>query len=188
MWLRLVFSLILLLVLPKLEAQNHKEILIIDIMDVREDPEFGTRLLSYICKNSNGNNSLLLPLHYSQDVRKNKDVKGLRGNEWNCYDNKRVLDNWRNFRFRDLMINSSGELIDFIMSVPGVERFLGFSQGQPIDIVICTNKNPYDDRDYENLANKLNLLISNGEGNIRFIYNYIQYSEEKVINYVSESI
>ena len=188
MRLKLFFYIILLLLLPKIEAQKAKEILIIDIMDVREDQEFATRLLSYICKNSNGSNSLLLPLYYSQEVRKIKDVRGLRGNEWNCYDNQRLLDDWSNFRFRDLMINSSGELIDFIMSVPGVETFLSSSQGQSIDITICINKNPYDDRDYENLANKLNLLINDGEGEIRFIYNHTKYSEEKVISYVTESI
>src|SRR5210317_1856379 len=153
MRLKLFFYITLLLLLPKIEAQNAKEILIIDIMDVREDPEFANRLLSYICKNSNSNNSLLLPLYYSQEVRKIKNVKGLRGNEWNCYNNNRMLDDWSNFRYRD-----------FIMSVPGVETFLSSSQGQSIDITICINKNPYDDRDYENLANKLNLLINDGEG------------------------
>lgn len=182
------FVFALFIVLPKLKSQNSKKIVIIDIMDVRDDRYFAERLLTYVCKNFNDYNSLLLPLHYSQDVKKNKDVKGVFGNQWNCNANKSLLVQWSNFRFRDLMINSSSELVDFILGLPQVNSFLSTRYVETIDIIICINKNPNDDHDYEVLAKKLNLLINDGRGEIKYIFNNSNYSEKQNVKYHAESI
>jgi hypothetical protein len=186
--LKLVLSIVLFITIPNLKSQNSKEIVIIDIMDVRNDPYFSERLLNHVCDKFKNDNSLLLPLHYSQDVKKNKDVFGVTGDKWNCAQNKLLLDKWSNFRFRDLMLNSSSELVDFILGLQGVNGFLNANNGEIIDIVICINKNPNDDLDYEDLAKKLNLLVNDGKGEIKYTYNKSNYVEKQNTNYYVESI
>ena len=172
---RIIIFIVFCLNLGHLFSQNKKEIILIDIVDVREDQKFASRLFDFLCVQHTTENSLIIPLHYNLRIKNNNDVKGYFGYDWNCDLKSKFLSEWRNDRTEYLTSSNVSMVVDFIFSLPDLSKFLENNNGN-VEFILCTNRNPNSDLQYMAILDRL-VLINGNDKQGRFIFN-VDYSNE----------